>query len=158
MADSFRDLALRPLPPEIYREALRLGATARLDAGDYGWILMAAAAMITHSPVLRSVPRPGLVSGTLVVVTALILTCALMIAGWVGAHGWTGYIAAEIRDLEDRRAQLELVAPPPWATRWIQAADGGEGMLFAAGHRPDQFLALPCSVGTTEGICVVIKD
>jgi len=37
-------------------------------------------------------------------------------------------------------------------------ADGGEGTLFVAGHQSDQVVALPCSVGTKEGICVAIKD
>lgn len=158
MADSFRDQALRPLPPEIYREALRLGASARLDDGDYAWVLMAAAAMITHSPVLRTEPRPRLIAGSLIVATVLILTGTLLLAGWVGARGWTGYLAAEIKELEDRRVQLELVAPPAWATRWSTQTDGEERALFVANKQPDEVVVFQCSLGTMSGTCIVAKD
>lgn len=158
MADSFRDQALRPLPTEIYKEALRLGASARLDAGDYAWVLMAAAAMITHSPVLRTAARPRLVSWSQIVVTTLVLTGALGLAGWVGAHGWTGYLAAEIQELETRRAEVERVTPPSWATRWSAKTDGEVKALFAAKKEPEEIVVFSCFVGTMSGACITTND
>jgi hypothetical protein len=119
---------------------------------------MAAAAMITHSPVLKTVARPRLLSWAEIALTAVILTLALLAAAWVGAHGWTGYLADEIEGLEARREQMTLDAPPVWATRWTHDATSGQTTLFAAAVPPEAIVVVPCSLGATRGSCIGIDD
>lgn len=153
---SLRDELLNALTPEAQRYALRLHSSAGMAHDDPSWILIASAARILFPP--RPPVRHQWPGWTLVLCTVIISVLSLLFAGWVGARGWTGYLQAEIKKLEERRSELQLGTPPEWATSWTSPTGAASSGLFVRGHTEADLQLRPCHVLDDPGVCILLRE
>lgn len=156
MASSLRDELLGALTPEAQRYALRLNASAGMGNDDPSWLLIASAARVMFPP--RPSVRHQWPGWALILITISISIVSLMLAAWIGARGWAGYLESEIHALELRRDELKYGTPPAWATFWTTPVNTDRRALFVRDYEIEDIELSVCRQFDKTGVCISLRE